>query len=166
MPIAEQSDWKTIVRNKWLLWDTSGINRVIQYNSEDIFSEIESLGGTNVDIHMVELELLATNNKLDSLRRSAVLDNHFTMLPFKERTMNVAKALQSAFGAMCQPSPTDLYLGATLASYDTDRLYMVTENIRDFPAPYFNKLGFINLYADRGVCALTILSFSADSIEV
>lgn len=165
MAIAPVVDWRVALKDKWLLWDTSGVVKAIHYESEDIFDELATLGVTNVYIHPVELELLATNNDKDKLKRSVLLASHFIPMPFTTKELDMAKKLQAAMSSRIQPSIADLYLGATLAVKKSAKFYMITHNIKDFPAPYFKKECYVTLFDDTQVCSLAIVSFRPDSLD-
>lgn len=165
MAIAPHVDWRKLLVNKWLLWDTSAIIKAIQYDAGDIFQELESIKVENVYISPVELELLATKDKAEKLRRAEIMTDHLWLMPFTIKELNRAKVLQAAIGNIGQPSAADLYVGATLAASSSDNFYMVTHNIKDFPAPYFKKECYMTFYTDTGVCSLAILRFEKTSLN-
>ena len=165
MAIAPTKDWHEVLLKKWLLWDSSAVIRIIQYEAEEIFDELKKIETTNVYIHPVQLELLATKVKADSLKRSAIMAEHLDLMPFTIKEIEMATKLQVAIGIKSQPSAADLYIGATLAGKNSDKFYMITHNIIDFPAPYFKKEGYVTLFSDIGVCSLAILSFDEMSMK-
>lgn len=165
MAIAQHTDWRVVLKNNWLLWDTSAIIRAIQFEAEKIFEELEGIDVANVYISPVELELLATKNRIDKLKRSDLMAEHLSLMPFTIKELNMAKRLQAAIGSIGQPSAADLYVGATLAASGSDKFYMVTHNIVDFPAPFFRKECFITLFTDVGVCSLAVLSFDKSTLR-
>lgn len=158
MPVAPMTDWKQFVRGKWLFWDTSAVIRVIHYQAEDIFIELEKLSVTNCYISPVELELLATQNNADQIKRLAVLARHLELFPFTASDLDRARRIQLAIGSISQPSPTDLYLAATLVGQNPKLVSIITENIRDFPAPYFARECYVTLQNDKTSCSLAFLS--------
>ena len=164
MAIAAHTDWREFLKNKWLLWDTSAVIKVIQFDAEDIFSELVNIKTESVYISPVELELLATKNKVDKLKRSEIMADYLFLMPFTIKELNKARVLQTAIGNIGQPSAADLYVGATLAASASDKFFMITHNIADFPAPYFKKECFITTYTDTGVCSLAVLSFNKTSL--
>lgn len=165
MAIAENIDWKSLLADKWLLWDTSAIIKVIKFEGEGIFGELKNNKTENVYIHPVQLELLATKVKQDSLKRSAIMAEYLEIMPFTNKELVMARKLQTAIGTIAQPSPSDLYIGATLAASSSDKFFLITHNIKDFPAPYFVKECYITLYTDLGICSLAILSFNKTSLS-
>lgn len=164
MAIAAHTDWRKFLQDKWLLWDTSAVIKAIQFEADDIFEQLSNIEVANVYISPVELELLATKQKIDKLKRSEILAEHLAPMPFTIKELNMAKKLQTAIGAIGQPSAADLYVGATLAASGSDKFFMITHNISDFPAPYFKKECFITMFTDTGVCSLAILSFNKSSL--
>ena len=161
MAVAPTIDWHSVVPSKWLLWDSSAIIRVIQYKGESIFDELQELDVVNVYIKPVELELLATSNSKESVKRSDLLDQYFDLpIPFTNNEITMASKIQVITGTIGQPSPVDLFLGAVLAKHAHSML-LITENIKDFPAPYFTRECYVNLQDEKTACSLAFLSTEA-----
>lgn len=130
MSLAEYNNWTKELAGRWLLWDTSAILRVLQYDAAEI------------------------------------LDQYFDgRKPTTAVELDLAEKIQVAIGALGQPSPADLYLAATLARYPTNRIALVTENVSDFPKPYFDRLSYITLESDNNACTLSLLTTSKSRFE-
>jgi hypothetical protein len=158
MAVAPTIDWRRFVVNKWLLWDACAIIKVIKYEAEEIFTELAKLHVTNIYINPVQLELLATVHEKDSIKRSGILAQYFDLFPFGASQLEMAKKVQLATGAISQPSPTDLYLGATLATQNPALTCLITENMKDFPADYFKRECYVTLHDNKTACSLAILT--------
>lgn len=165
MPVADDIDWKDFIKGKWLLWDSCALIKVIKYQAEDIFDTLAALKTLNLYIPPVQLELFATNDKQDSIKRAAALSTYFDLIAFTNVEIEKARKIQAVIGAICQPSPVDLFLAGTIARYNSSP-YLVTENTRDFPSPYFKKECFITLHDDKSTCALTILSIDKSKLSI
>lgn len=164
MPLAPYIDWHEFLKDKWLLWDTCALIRVIEYKAVEVFDELLHIGVQNVYIHPVQLELLATADQRKALERAATLAESLSPIRFGARELEKARQLQVAIGATSPPSAVDLYVGATLANNNADKMCMITENIKDFPSPYFHQKCYINLQDIRGSASLAILSFDKNSL--
>jgi hypothetical protein len=127
MPVAPIVDWREFLRDKWLLWDTCAIIRLIDYKAEDIFSDLNSLGVKSVYIHPVQLELLATADQKQAIKRAVLMTQELTLIPFTIKELIMAKKIQAAIGSTSPPSAVDLYVGATLANNNPDKMCLITQ---------------------------------------
>jgi predicted nucleic acid-binding protein len=164
MPVAPDISWRSFLKGKWLLWDTCAVIRLIDYKAENIFIELNSLDVKSVYIHPVQLELLATADQKQAIKRAVLMTQELTLIPFTIKDLNMAKNIQTAIGSTSPPSAVDLYVGATLANNNPDKMCLITQNVKDFPSPYFNQECHITLSDVRGACSLTILTFDKTSL--
>lgn len=164
VPLAPYVDWHGFLKDKWLLWDTCALIRVIDYKATEVFEELAGIDVQNVYIHPVQLELLATADRRKAIERAATLTESLIPIPFGVKELKKAREIQVAIGSTSPPSAVDLYVGATLANNNPDKMCMITENIKDFPAPYFRQECYINLQDIRGSASLAILTFDKDSL--
>jgi hypothetical protein len=91
MSVAPIISWKQFVAKKWLLWDACAIIKIIKYDAEDIFADLAALDVTNIYINPVQLELLATTDQKESIRRSGILTKYFDPFPFGVNELEMAK---------------------------------------------------------------------------
>lgn len=164
MPLAPVVDWHTFLKNKWLLWDTCALIRVVDYKATEVFEELTAVGVENVYIHPVQLELLATADQKKAIKRAATLAENLIPIPFGNKELDKAREIQLAIGSTSPPSAVDLYVGATLANNNPEKMCMITENIKDFPAPYFTQQCYITLQDVRGSASLAVLTFNKESL--
>jgi hypothetical protein len=164
MPLAPVVDWHTYLKGKWLLWDTCALIRVVEYKATEVFDELAAIGVENVYIHPVQLELLATADQKKAIERAAALAENLTPIPFGNRELEKARDIQLAIGSTSPPSAVDLYVGATLANNNSEKMCLITENIKDFPSPFFTQQCYITLQDVRGSASLAVLTFDKNSL--
>lgn len=166
MPIAKHVDWREFLKDKWLLWDTCAVINVIKYDEDELFSQLKENGVKNVYIHPIQLELLATSDAKEAIKRADILDKELELLPFTVNELKTAKNLQVAIstGSTSPPQAMDLYVGATLANNNPEKMCLITHNIKHFPSPYFKQECYITLHNDRSASSLAILTFNKSSL--
>jgi predicted nucleic acid-binding protein len=155
---TEIAGWKKVVPDKWILFDTDAIISILKFEQEYIFNELYKLGAKFVYIHPVLLELMNTDNPRQKLQRTKLLrDYRFLELPLHADEIKLAGQIQNSLPLKCQPSPTDLYLGGTLARHPHENCLLLTANIKDFPMPVYKRKGHILLQSDQNVKVLSLL---------
>lgn len=168
MPYIKTPDWDVVVKNKWLIFDADAVISIIEFKAENIFSLLKKLGSKFVYIHPVLLELMNTDRSTKKLQRSTLLaENEFLELPLRDEEMSLANRIQKSLplGVKSKPSPTDFYLGATLAKYSkNERAFLLTSNVKDFPAPIFNRRAFLSLQNSTDVKTISILSIDMSKL--
>jgi len=153
------------LNEKDLLFDANAIIKIVDFEANYIIEKLMKEKVALLHTHQVFLELMATDNVSLRTKRQLFLDQYgFGEIPHIE-TKARAKAvkLQEELHKLdCHPSPTDLYLGACLDTQVTGstKTFLVTANIKDFPAPIFKKMGFLVLNSDKNVQAFTVVYFS------
>lgn len=152
-------DWRKALKDKHLLFDTSAIMNIIQFEAIDL---IEEMKANNVDLNTIEpvfIELLATDSDMRSLvRQSFIMENQFTFLPLMKRNFDDARILQAELRKLKSfPSPTDLYLGCLLEQYRSSGMLLITCDHKDFPEPMYTRMGQIILCNSKSFCVLSIL---------
>jgi hypothetical protein len=166
LPIAEHTDWRPLVANKWLLWDTSAVMKVVEFEADDLFAELERLGVINLYISPVQIELAATADRKAVIQRADMLAKHFDYpFPFTQNEIEMARKIQSAMSSTCNPGPTDLYLGATLANQNSDLIRLLTGDLKDFPDPFFKRDAYIMLQSSRHSFPLGVLTTNKSNFD-
>lgn len=155
---TEVQSWKTVVPDKWLIFDSDAIISILAFGQIHIFDELKELGVSFVYIHPCLLELMNTNQSEEKLRRTKLLvDYDFLELPLTQNEVKLASRIQRSLPLKCQPSPTDLYLGGFLARHNGGDRLLLTANIKDFPLPIYTRKGHILLQSDTNLKTLSIL---------
>jgi len=156
---TESQGWRSVLGDKWLILDSDAVISILSNNQLYVFDEIKEAGVNLLYIHPVLLELMNTNSATDKLRRTKLLvDYDFTELPLTATEIRLAARIQKSLPLKCQPSPTDLYLGGTLARHNNGNTFLLTANIRDFPMPIYSREGHVIIQTDFNLKTLTILS--------
>lgn len=161
------SEWKDIVKNKHVLFDSDAIISLIEYEALSVFEVFKSLDVTNCYIHPVYTEILRTD-KLSkrNFRQAIITNNDFAMLPLTINDFNKASQVQKWLSnTNCFPSPTDLYLSGKMAEFHHDRILLLSGNLRDFPFPLFNRVGGIVLQNNKQSRILSFLCVNHDELE-
>ena len=134
------------LKEKWILFDTSAIAQLIEHDAHDLWQVLEQHDITPCSLDLITLELLAHLDVTERARRLEAIGK-MPSLALSPQDSKVARKLQNELHAVtskgCKPSPTDLYIGAVAARFPTGKLLIATENIKDFPKPYFERLGYI-----------------------
>ena len=155
---TEVQGWKALVPDKWVIFDADAIISILAFEQQFILDELKELGAKFVHNNPVMLELMNTDNPKEKLRRSKVIvDYDFVELPLHNEEIALASKIQESLPLKCQPSPTDLYLGGSLAKHRRNSL-LLTANIKDFPAPLYIRKGHILLQNDHRLKVLSLLS--------
>jgi len=151
-------DWKSFINGQWIIFDSDAVISILEFGQENIFDELhEKLAGF-VYINPVLLELMNTNDPKRKLQRSKVLvDYDFIELSLTDTEIRLAAQIQKSLPLSCQPSPTDLYLGGTLARHHEENRLLMTANIKDFPLPIYTRKGHILLQNEKSIKTLSLL---------
>lgn len=166
MALVEYQDWRSFIKDKWLLWDTCSINDVMHFDAESIFDDLERLGVTNCYIHPVQLELLATNNQALRFARSALLSSKFIELRLSDKTVERARIVQQALSASVQPSIADLYLAGTLASFAQGKVVLLSRNVKDFRDPIFRRECYITLEGPNNTVSIAFITVDLSQLPL
>lgn len=153
-------DIKAVLKDKWLLWDTSALIRIVDCDAEEVFGELVSMGlKENVAIKPVVLELGATKDLRLRAKRAEYMDNYIgvTLPTDLDNTNDKTLQIQQSIPVSGQPGAVDLMLASTLLRYQASML-LITENVRDFPEPLFKKEGFVMVANAGQSFGLTVLS--------
>lgn len=155
---TEAISWKNIVSEKWVIFDADAIISILSFGQEYIFDELKALGVSFVYIHPVLLELMNTNSATEKLRRSKLLiDYDFVELPITINEVKLSNQIQKSMPLKSTPSPTDLYLGGTVARHNDEDRFLLTANIKDFPLPIYTRKGYVLLQNETSVKLLSLL---------
>ncbi len=165
--IDDISAWKAIVKDKWLLFDTCAINIIVDHKAYSIFETLKLLNVKNKYIHPISMELKNTNDpKLAAIRASVLDANDFESTVFDIQTFELADKIQFYLSNQgCRPSPIDLYLGATMAKYKQDSILVLTNNLKDFPKPLYERLGYIVVEGEKQSRLLAIVSLNKSELD-
>ena len=159
MSIFLSDGLKGVVHDKWLLWDTSALIRVVDCDAEEVFEKLMELGiSENVTIKPVILELGATGDAKTAVKRADYAERFITNIIKLniDTTHDNTEKIQASMPAQSQPGAVDLMLASSLSQYNSKMLF-ITENIKDFPEPLFNKVGFLMVSNSGRSFGLTIL---------
>jgi len=155
---TEVQGWKTVAADKWIIFDTDAVISILEFGQLYILDELKELHAEFVYINPVLLELMNTNDAKRKLQRSKVLvDYDFIELPLHQEEIKLAGRIQKSLPLRCQPSPTDLYLGGTLARHHEENRLLLTANIKDFPLPIYTRKGHLLLQNDHSLKTLSLL---------
>ena len=150
------------LNGKWVLFDTSAIAQLIEHDADDLWQVLEQHGITPCSLDLITLELLAHGDVAERSRRLEAIGK-MPSLALSPKDSGVARNLQNELHTVtsrdCKPSPTDLYIGAVAARFPVGTLLIATENIKDFPKPYFERLGYIlfeNKLQTKTVCIMKL----------
>ncbi len=147
-------DWQKILDKKWVLIDSVAFNIMADYQASGLIKELQSIASC-IYINPVLLEVMATDKKALLAPRLALFDL-CTELPFKRLKLEQARELQQdLYEIGVRPSPTDLYLGSLGREFDN--LYILTENTKDFPRPFFERVGYIVVETEKSSRLLSII---------
>lgn len=167
MPAIDTTDWRRVVQNKHLIFDTDAIITLLAFQAEDIFNRLKDLNVTFNYIHPVVLELMATGSQAEKSKRTSVLlDYDFTMLPIAAKEQSLAVQIQSArpLNYKGNPSVADYYLAAALAKYAHTDSLLLTSNVKDFPLPLFPRKAVIPLTNMSDLKTVAILGFDQSKL--
>lgn len=151
--------------DKHILFDSDAIISLENYSVFDFYDELTSIGATFCIIHDVLIELMNTNNsKLRAKRGSMLGERSFFELHRRVDTVALARSIQEKLSSIdVYPSPTDLYIAGTAASYKD--LLILTANIKDFPDPLFKRISYVIFNNDKSNKLLTFLSVDRKQIK-
>jgi len=150
--------WKSFINGQWIIFDADAIISILGFEQEYILGELRELNAGFVYINPVLLELMNTNDAKNKLKRSKILiEYEFLELPLKDSEIKLAAQIQRSLPLTCQPSPTDLYLGGTLAKHHEENRLLLTANIKDFPSPLYTRKGHILLQNEKSIKTLSFL---------
>lgn len=119
--LSSLPELKNIVSDKHILLDTDVIISVLAYDSDQIFDDLLAYNVTLCIIHPVLIELMNTSNKKDRRNRIILLDKlSLPRLSISKRILSISQDIQLYLQEInIYPSPTDMYLGSTLATFST-----------------------------------------------
>lgn len=160
MAIFFSHNIEAVLKSKWLLWDTGALIRVVDCDAEEVFTQLAVLGlRESVTIKPVVLEMGATKDLRLRAKRAEYMDSYIDVtLPTDLSSANdKTLQIQQSIPTTGQPGAVDLMLASTLIKYKTSML-LITENVRDFPEPLFNKEGFVMVANSGQSFGLTVLS--------
>lgn len=163
-------DLRTKLSQKWLLWDACAVNRIVECGEEAaVFEELESAGiAENVTIKPVILETSATKDIKLAAKRLQCIDENISLIKSNlDQRHDATTNIQAAMPKESQPGAVDLILGSTLAQYSrsgSGNMLLITENIKDFAEPVYNKIGMITVTNDFHTYSLTILKMDKSKI--
>jgi len=167
-PVLNDSpDWKNVCKLKHVLFDTDAIISIIEFGAQSLFDEFKNIKATNCYIHPTYTELLATDNSTKRvLRQNLILKKDFNMLPLTKNEFDNASNAQTWLALKkCYPSPTDLYLAGRLASFQHDKILLLTGNISDFPYPLFERKAIIILQNEKQMKILSFLNINHEELN-
>ncbi len=167
MPYREFPDWKDVVKDKHILFDSDAIISIIAFKAQDLFDELKKLNVTFTYINPVLLELRETGSEKERLERNTVLSKYgFAELAITNNESSKAELIQKSkpIGVKGNPSATDYYLGGTLARYAQSNTYLLTGNAKDFPMPLFTREAFIPLVNQTDVKALCVIGLDESKL--
>lgn len=150
-----------------ILCDTDSIVSAIAYDATKLFDDFRNKGITLTIVNHIYIELMNTNNPKERIDRQKVInDNEMVELNYKTEVDSLVKRLQITLHKYaCFPSPIDLYIGAVAAQYEASKVHILTGNIKDFPAPVFDRVGYIIMQNDKSIKAISILKPNASKID-
>jgi len=162
--IVENPAWKTIVKDKHLLFDTDAVISILSFDAVALLNDLKKQGCTFTYIHPVYLELMRTNSPKEKLQRTRLLNDYgFSMLPLTVNEVDKAKQVQDSMPVNVAPSPTDLYLAGTLARFSShEGMLLLTSNLSDFPHPLFTRKIYLQLQNTRNVKVVSFLKFEPE----
>lgn len=165
--LSELPQWQGLIKGRHVIFDTNAIVAILKYKAEDILEQFSMLEITPCIIHPVFIELINTNNVIERTSRQAMLDKYnFFKLPLLEGDLKNASRIQIWLAANdCYPGPTDIYLGAKLASFAHDNIVLLSGNISDFPFPLFTRSAVVLLQNNKHTQALHFLSIDHDELD-
>jgi len=156
--------------NSHLLFDTVAVDQLIHFEAYGVMKKLFESGAKFCYIHQVLLELMATDNAQKRIERQLFLSkyNFQKITHIDEVIRQFSMDLQELLHKLdCHPSPTDLYLGASLNSFTTiNKTYLVTGDAKDFPSPVYQKIGFIILSSNKHVRTLTVLGMKPIKVKI
>lgn len=162
---TEVANWTTLVPDKWILFDADAVISILEFNQQHIFDELQQLNAEMAFINPVLLELMNTNDPKRKLQRTKLFtDYEFLELPIHSQEIKLARQIQKSLPFKCQPSPTDLYLGGTLAKHHNNNCLLLTANIKDFPMPIYKRKGHILLQNDHSLKTLSLLTVDSSQL--
>lgn len=159
-----------ILKNRHLLFDTDAIISIVSFNSTAAMDELAQAHVANCIINPVKVELIRNSRGKEGSKRAAFLSaysfiNLMPMMNIKSVEDHVGRIQQWMFRNDCDPSVTDLYLAAVLASYRNESLFLLTANLKDFPLPLFTRRSRIILESKKNLKVLSVLSFNHEALE-
>lgn len=168
MPYSRSTNWKQLVKNKWLIFDTDAVISLIEFNATDVLEKMKSSRVVFSYIHPVLLEIMNTDSEKKAIERSELLDRYdFIQLPLTKNETNLATKIQNSLpvNLKCQPSATDFYLGGTLAKYaESKKAFLLTSNTKDFPQPIYTRENFIILTNAQDVKCISIIGVNTKEL--
>ena len=167
MPYKDFPEWRTVLKDKHLIFDPDAIISLIMFQAEDILKTLKSLGTTFHYINPVLLELMSTESSTEKLLRNTVLAEYgFEELPITPVELKNATRIQKSLplGIKGKPSATDYYLGGILAKYAHSNAYLLTSNVKDFPTPVFTREAFIPLVNQTDFKAICVVGLDSTKL--
>lgn len=160
--LKKVSDWKTLIKDKHILFDTDAIVSIMKFEAEDILDDFKSQKAVCCYIDPVYIELMNTNSVQLRIKRQELLHTHsFNALPIRLINFDAVQDIQgwlSTFNIF--PAPTDLYLAGILDHFvNSGSVILLTSNLSDFPYPLFKRKGYITLQANKNSKILSLLNF-------
>lgn len=160
-------DLESLLKDKWLLWDTCALIRTTDCDADKLFRQLAKLWVENVTIKPVLLELGATNDQKLALKRADYADRHISVVLKTniDGPRDSTTVVQEALPKSSQPGAVDLMLASTLVQYGGGKkMLLVTENIKDFPEPLFTKEGFMMVSNETKSFGLTLLTIDSSKL--
>lgn len=153
-----------------LLFDTNAIIDIIDFDAKsllDVFRDKYNL--TFLTIDPVLVELYATKDHPTRTQRQFLISDYkFFTQPLTKQDLDVSREIQ-VWGSKngCFPSPTDLYLASILHHYSksSEKVYLISRDLKDFPRPLFDRVGHIILHNNRSSNLLTLLSINTSQLK-
>ncbi|HEX8227478.1 MAG TPA: hypothetical protein VF572_06445 [Candidatus Saccharimonadales bacterium] len=168
MSYIELPDWKPVVADKHLIFDTDVIIGLVEFKSLNLLDIMKDLNATFSYINPVYLELMNTDSPKLRLERSALLAEHeFGLLPTTSAEIELATRIQKSLpiGIKGKPSATDLYLGGTLARYfPNGSTYLLTGNLKDYPMPIYTREAIIPLFNNTDMKGVAVVGIDMDTL--
>lgn len=149
------------LKHQWLLWDTCAIIRIAEIEGASVFEYLDQFYVRNATIRPVLLELFATADKRVAAERAVIVEQHMvSILPLNIDSKNdKTSEIQALMPRGSQPGAVDLMVGSTLAQYSkSGKRLMITENVKDFPEPLFQREGVLSITNEQRTASLTVLS--------
>lgn len=134
-------DLEGAVKGKHILLDSDAIISCLDYKARDLFSDLVTYDASLVIIQPVLIELLNTNRNNERLERLQLIEDYKMKdkITLRQATQHANRIQEYLQKVRRYPSPTDIYLGATLASFNHNGILLCTSNISDFPQPLFKR---------------------------
>lgn len=145
-PYLEYIDsWKNIAKGKSIFLDSDAIISLLKFGADKSILEIFNNLKCNLwIINPVEIELKRTDSgKERFVRETFLVENNIPNYPFWQynEIMKMVDVIRFYMQNLRKyPSPTDLYLGASISKLSsTKNSLLLTGNTNDFPLPLFSR---------------------------